>query len=144
MIDHPTTGPIAYPGYHVKLHFEDGSGMPARKRASALLLGEHTDEILGGVLNLGDDEIAESARAGGCVDMVSTGSRRLPLEGVRILDLTVVWAGPYGTQMLADWGAEIIRIESIKHFPATTRGMMPRPERGMPSLGGGFCAVPGQ
>ena len=57
MIDHPTTGPIAYPGYHVKLHFEDGGGLPARKRAP--LLGEHTDEILGGVLNLSDGEIAD-------------------------------------------------------------------------------------
>ena len=38
------------------LHFEDGSGLPARKRAP--LLGEHTDEILGGVLNIGDGEIA--------------------------------------------------------------------------------------
>ena len=64
MIDHPTTGPIAYPGYHVKLHFEDGGGLPARERAP--LLGEHTDEILGGVLNFGDGEIAD-LRAQGVV-----------------------------------------------------------------------------
>ena len=56
-IDHPTTGPVAYPGYHVKLHFEDGGGLPPRRRAP--LLGEHTDEILRDVLSMSDAEIAD-------------------------------------------------------------------------------------
>ncbi len=67
--------------------------------------------------------------------------KRLPLEGVRILDFTVVWAGPYTTQLLAEWGAEIIRVESTKFFPSTTRGMIARTTKQMVQAsgqGGGF------
>ena len=37
----------------------------------------------------------------------------LPLEGVRVVAMTVVWAGPFAALLLADLGAEVIRLETI-------------------------------
>ena len=34
-----------------------------------------------------------------------------PIDGVKVLDLTQAWAGPIGSMLLADFGAEIIKVE---------------------------------
>jgi len=49
--------------------------------------------------------------------------RRLPLQGVRILSQSIVWAGPFGSMILADLGADVIEVESIQHLNPTRAGM---------------------
>ncbi|MSP04300.1 MAG: CoA transferase [Acetobacteraceae bacterium] len=45
-----------------------------------------------------------------------------PLKGFRILDLTTVLFGPFGAQTLGDWGAEIIKVETLRGDTWRTSG----------------------
>lgn len=66
-----------------------------------------------------------------------------PLHGVRVIDLTAALAGPYGTMILADLGAEVIKVEAPHGDP--TRRVGPEPIRSEgdsgPTLGGYFQSV---
>ena len=55
----------------------------------------------------------------------------LPLAGVRVIDLGIVLAGPFGSMILGDLGADVVRVESTHFFPPATRGHFARPTKEM-------------
>jgi crotonobetainyl-CoA:carnitine CoA-transferase CaiB-like acyl-CoA transferase len=107
-IDHRATGPLEYPGRPFLM--SDSPRPPARR---APLLGEHTEEVRREL------EVRETAVRGAAP--APDGRRSLPLEGVRVIDLAVVWAGPFATQLLAEWGAEVVKMEPVTTVQPQTR-----------------------
>ena len=71
-------------------------------RRPAPALGEHTGEVLG--------EAPAEARP--AASLHAGDGSALPLDGLKMVDLMWVMAGPAGTRVLADFGVDVVRVES--------------------------------
>ncbi len=108
-VEHPVAGRLDYVGAPWRMR----NGYELRRAAP--LLGEHTESVRAELVG---KPVPRPIR-GSAESLVPPG-RRHPLRGIRIVDLTVVWAGPGATALLGDLGAEVIRVEGNDR---TSRGI---------------------
>jgi len=100
-IDHPVIGRYTAPGFPMRL-----SLTPMRIGRPAPLLDQHRDEILSELEDFASNTTKNKSKND------EAQARRPMLDGLRMADLTQQYAGPLGTELLAYYGMEVIKIES--------------------------------
>lgn len=98
---HPAAGELKHPG--VIARGPDGFWADI---AAAPALGEANDSL--------DEFLPRRTPISGANSRAGDTLQPLPLAGIRALEIAEIWAGPFCGSLLADLGAEVIKVEAIQ------------------------------
>ena len=125
-IDYPALGRgLTHLGPFIKM-----SESPIIVSRPAPRVGEHSDEVLAGAKGPSQKSLGmlspspQSSPIKGEEDSITPSLGPVPFSGIRVLDFTWVGVGPITIKHLADFGADVIRIESVSR-PDVLRNAAP-------------------
>jgi crotonobetainyl-CoA:carnitine CoA-transferase CaiB-like acyl-CoA transferase len=104
-IEDPELGCVRQAGILYRLH-----NCVAEVSGPAPVRGEHTEAVKAALRDRKTSEMSADDEVGTSTDTVLKG----PMEGIRIIDFGLAIAGPWSSQLLADMGAEVIKVDPQK------------------------------
>ena len=115
--EHPRAGRVRMPG----IPWRFGDERPLGRRTP--LLGEHNDEVRREFQQTETTEPKSlSPRSAGGDAAGRGGAPHRPLEGLRVIDLSMFMSGPMTSLVFADGGADVIKVESVQRIDGWRAG----------------------